>query len=68
MTKQEAKIAMREGKKVTHSPSFTDEEWITMRGLDTIVMEDGYTASERDFWKYRNHPNFEVDWEIFKEE
>jgi len=64
MTKQEAIQEMKKEKKLTHT-TFSDEEWITMAGLDTIVAEDGYTMAEEDFWKYRSSFIFQNNWNFF---
>jgi len=65
MTKQEAKEAMRKGKKVTHV-YFTPEEWVTLKGHDSILLEDGVNCSESEFWRWRVDPMFDTGWEIWK--
>jgi hypothetical protein len=64
MTKQEAIEAMKSGAKVTHR-YFSPDEWITMKGNLTIIMEDGVSLSTVEFWKYRTGEDFETDWSIW---
>ena len=65
MTKPEAKQEMRKGNKVTHH-TFSDHEWIT-GGLLTVLTEEGYKLDATEFWRYREHPNFDDGWELWKE-
>ena len=64
MTKEEAKIAMREGKKISHV-YFGCKEWVTMRGIDTIITESGHTMSEEDFWVQKTSTFLENGWFIY---
>ena len=64
MTREEARHAMREGKKVTHT-YFSSEEWVTMdNGL--ILFEDGVRCSSYEFWRWREDSIFDDGWEFFK--
>jgi len=66
MTKDEAKQAMREGKKVTHR-YFTPDEWVKSDQDGVIyILEDGVELTAREFWKYRTNPAFESDWQLFE--
>lgn len=65
MTKDEAIQLMLKGVKVTHT-SFMEDEWISMEG-DKILTEEGHKHVTSEFWKYRNHPNFQKGWSIWKE-
>jgi len=72
MTKDEAILAMREGKKVTHR-YFTPDEFVYMDGKNISLngndlyyfFEDGVKVSATEFWKYRTDASFETDWEIY---
>lgn len=64
MSRTEAIKVMREGKKVTHK-YFSPEEWATQDN-GQILLEDGVRCSPAEFWKYRQSPIFDNDWEIFK--
>lgn len=56
MNKQEAILAMKEGKKVIHR-DFAPNEWMTIKeGM--MILEDGViipyaTCTPDEFWKYR---------------
>lgn len=65
MDRQEAIIAMREGKKVTHD-RFTSTEWMTMEGR-LFLTEDGYYHEPSEFWIYRPD-GFEDGWSLFKQQ
>jgi hypothetical protein len=64
MTKQEAITAMKAGAKLTHK-SFMLNEWVTMEGNKTIITEEGYALSDKEFWAYRTGDYFENDWSIW---
>lgn len=64
MTKEEAIAAMQEGKKVTHQ-YFSSDEWMAMRE-DQIVLEDGVVCSPDEFWLYRQDPEWDDGYELFK--
>jgi hypothetical protein len=63
MTIEEAKQALREGKKITHR-YFSSDEWVEMRN-GYIKSEDGVTHHE--FWSLRTAEGWQTDWEIFIE-
>jgi len=65
MTREEAKIAMSEGKKVTHR-FFTPEEWATEIDGE-IHLEDGVVCSKKHFWENREQKFFDLGWELFNE-
>jgi hypothetical protein len=70
MTRDEAKLALRQGKKLTHT-YFSKDEWV-MGGEVTpsdefYVLEDGVHCTAREFWNYRKNYMFDHGWEIFKE-
>ena len=63
MTRKDAIIAMREGKKVTHK-YFTPEEWATQdHGL--ILLEDGVKCTAAEFWMDRQSKLFDDGWDLF---
>jgi hypothetical protein len=64
MTKGNAILAMKKGKKVTHY-YFSREEWATMKN-GQIVLEDDVKCSPDEFWRWRQGPDWEIDWEIWK--
>jgi hypothetical protein len=63
MTKSEAIKAMKSGKKVTHN-YFGSKEWITMKGNETIITEEGYSFPSHKFWKDRGSKEWETGWSI----
>ncbi len=62
MTKEDALIAMQNGKKVTHR-YFTDNEYMYMEN-DMIFSEDGVHHKWSEFWDLRSSEDWETDWEI----
>ena len=64
MTRKEAIAAMREGKKVTHK-YFTPEEWVTQEN-GQLLLEDGVRCPPAEFWRWRQDPSFDNDWEIWE--
>ncbi len=62
MDKFEATAAMKEGKKVRHR-FFSSDEWVTIKD-GKYVFEDGVVCSPEEFWRYRNLPQWNDDWEI----
>ena len=64
MTKQEAIEAMEQGKLVSHR-TFGAEEYIGEFAVNYFRNEEGYIIPKKQFWKYKNHPNFNKDWKIF---
>lgn len=62
MTKDEAIIAMREGKVVRHR-HFTDEEYMfELNGL--YHFEDKVKCAPKEFWGYRTDISWDTDWEL----
>lgn len=67
MTKEEALAEMQKGKKLTHT-SFTEDEWMSLDDkTGDMVLEDGVICSPYEFWRYRQGPEWEKDYEIFKD-
>ena len=65
MNKQEAILAMQEGKKVTHL-YFSPNEWMTMKeGM--IVLEDGVIYPPKEFWQWRTDRGWNDGYELFNE-
>ena len=65
MNKQEAILAMQEGKKVVHR-YFSPNEWMTMKeGM--IVLEDGVICPPKEFWQWRIDPVWNDGYELFNE-
>lgn len=63
MTKEEAKQAMLEGKKVRHR-YFSDNEYMSMNANKDFVFEDGVICTGTLFWSDRQGPEWDIDWEI----
>lgn len=67
MTKDQAIVAMRSGKKVTHE-YFSDGEWITMSGY-MIVTEEGFEHPADEFWRHRQGSTWiDGGWSIIYEQ
>lgn len=64
MTKKEAIDAMKAGEKLAH-PSFIHNEWITMKGENTILTEENHSISDKEFWAHRTGDYFETGWFIW---
>lgn len=72
MNIHEAKLALSEGKKVTHN-YFLDGEFVylecvnpnTMPVKYEMVFEDGNTQEEGEFWELRKGSQWDNGWEIF---
>lgn len=68
MTKNEAYVAMEQGKKITHE-FFDDNEFLYMKN-GTIYMENGCRFNNRedgyDGWEDRNSESFQTNWSIKK--
>ena len=63
MRKEEAIVALSEGKVVSHR-YFTAEEYMLEKdGL--YCFEDGVKCSPKEFWSLRTDLTWESDWEIF---
>lgn len=65
MNKQEAILAMQEGKKVTHRYFFTNE-WMTIKD-GMIVLEDGVICHPKEFWQWRTDSAWNDGYELFNE-
>lgn len=72
MNRHEAKLALSEGKKITHA-YFSKGEYVYLECINpnTIpvkyecVFEDGTTQEEREFWELRKGSQWDNGWEIF---
>ena len=61
MNKQEAKVAMLNGDKVTHM-WFSSDEWVKLvEGY--YVFEDGCRCTQREFWDSRTDASWNTGWE-----
>jgi hypothetical protein len=67
MTRAEAKQAILEGKKITHT-YFTPEEFIKLAsdGSGRYESTDGCIFDSVVFWAFRTSENFNTGWEIWK--
>lgn len=69
MNKQEAILAMKEGKKVTYK-YFSSNECMSMKD-GMMVLEDGViagvTCTPEEFWKYRTDSRWDDGYEFFNE-
>ena len=65
MNKQEAILAMKEGKKVTYK-YFSPNEWMAMKD-GMIVLEDGVICPPEEFWKLRADSRWDDGYELFNE-
>lgn len=66
MTKEEAILAMKAGKKVTHR-YFLDDEFLGINKEGLYYFEDGVICSENEFWKHRTAEWFNDGWGLFTE-
>jgi hypothetical protein len=66
MTRFEAAQALKEGKKLTHR-YFSPNEWVMGIHDGYYLLEDGVQCTAAEFWKWRQKPMFDDDWEIFRE-
>ena len=68
MNKQEAILAMKEGKKVRYK-NFLPNEYMSMKD-GMMVLEDGVihgvTCTPEEFWKYRTDPRWDDGYEVFE--
>ena len=68
MNKQEAILAMGEGKKITYK-YFSPNECMSMKD-GMMVLEDGVipgvTCTPEEFWKYRTDAKWDDGYELFK--
>ena len=65
MNKQEAILAMQEGKKVTHR-YFSPNEWMAMKD-GMIVLEDGVICPPEEFWQWRTDAVWNDGYELFND-
>lgn len=65
MTKEEAIVQMKKGKKITHR-YFTSDEWMTIEN-GMYLLEDGVRVSEKEFWHYRQQDSWKDGYEFFSE-
>ena len=63
MTKQEAKQALEDGFKIAHRNFFSDE--FIFRNNGVLTDEGGIQLDEEDFWRYRQDPVYDNNWDIF---
>lgn len=68
MNKQEAILAMGEGKKITYK-YFSPNECMSMKD-GMMVLEDGVipgvTCTPEEFWKYRTDAKWDDGYKLFK--
>lgn len=72
MNRYEAKLALSEGKKLTHN-SFYKGEFIYLECINPnttstkygIIFEDGTTQDENEFWSMRDGYQWDNGWKIF---
>lgn len=65
MTKEDAIIQMRQGKKITHT-YFLSDEWITIKN-GKILFEDGVMSNFEEFWNLRNQDFWNDGYELYNE-
>lgn len=69
MNKQEAILAMKEGKKIRYK-NFSSDERISQLPNGDYLLEDGVipgvTCTPEEFWKYRTDPRWDDGYELFK--
>lgn len=64
MTRNEAKKALADGKKLTHV-HFTNEEWV--KGVGSLYeFEDGCLCDPFEFWFFRTDSGFDSGWSLIK--
>lgn len=65
MTKDEARVALEQGKKVTHR-FFSPDEYCYIKDGE-IMTEDGYKCGwfTDEFWTSRDSANWQTDWSIY---
>ena len=64
MDKAEAIQQMKLGKKLTHR-YFSDDEWVTIDKHGQILLEDGVTCSQYEFWNHRKQDWWNDGWSLF---
>ena len=69
MNKQEAILAMKEGKKVRYK-NFSSDERMSQLPNGDYLLEDGVipavTCTPEEFWKYRTDSHWDDGYELFK--
>lgn len=66
MKKEEAKMELITGKKMTHR-LFASDEYVYLKG-DKIFGEDGDSSSATGFWSSMEGTQWELGWNIFIEQ
>jgi hypothetical protein len=66
MTREDAKIAMKNGIKVTHN-RLGYKEWVTENKYGKLINKDGFGLSKHIFWFNRMDSVFDDGWEVFDE-
>ena len=66
MTREEAKQALAEGKKITHM-YFSPNEYVYQQGV-MIFTEEGYSIDQEIFWRDRARTSFNHGWEIYSDD
>ncbi len=63
MTKEEAIVAIKSGKKITHR-YFEDHEYVTITDDGQMLFENGSKQSWFEFWSLRPDSCWNMDWDI----
>lgn len=64
MLKQDALLALAEGKRITHT-SFTDEEYVKQHTTHLYMFEDGVVTTVKEFWYIRTELPWADGWSIY---
>ena len=65
MNREEAKQALIDGERLTHT-YFSDDEWVESGAMGRYVFEDGCLCSYQEFWAYRKDKSFDEGWSVKK--
>lgn len=65
MTKDQAKVALNNGKKIAHL-YFSKDEWVK-KANGEYQFEDGVICEIDEFWEYRSELMWDNGWEIYSE-
>ena len=67
MTRNEAREALKQGKKITHR-YFSDDEFVMLAndGTNRIQDENGFKIESAMFWHDRAGAGFDEGWEVYK--
>jgi hypothetical protein len=65
MNKDQAIVAMMEGKKVTHR-YFGPDEWVSMEN-GSILLTSGIKCPPKEFWKHRSAHCWNNGYKLFKQ-